>query len=71
MATRISSDERVRHMGLKSPGIITFMLSIVLAVVLLMTKFFGAEIPGMQGNEFWALLTAYCILVLGCVVRGH
>lgn len=70
MATRISTDERVRHMGLKAPGIVTFMLSVVLAVILLMTKFFGAEMPILQGNEFWALLAAYSVLVLGCVVRG-
>jgi hypothetical protein len=57
-------------MGLKAPGILTFMVSIVLTVVVLITKFFGAEIPFLNGNEFWVLLAAQIILVLGCIMRG-
>jgi len=57
-------------MGLKAPGILTFMFSIVLTVAVLIVKFFGAEIPVLQGNEFWALLLAQIVLVLGCIMRG-
>ncbi len=57
-------------MGLKAPGIITFMLSVVLTVIVLVSRFFGAEIPGLNGNEFWALLLSYSILMLGCLLRG-
>jgi hypothetical protein len=57
-------------MGLKAPGILTFTLSIVLTVTVLIVKFFGAEIPILQGNEFWALLLAQIVLVLGCIMRG-
>jgi hypothetical protein len=57
-------------MGLKAPGIVTFMLSVVLTVVVLITRFFGAEIPMLTGNEFWVLLLAQVILVLGCIMRG-
>ncbi len=57
-------------MGLKAPGILTFMLSVILVVAVLMAKFFGATIPLLTGNEFWALLAAHIILVLGCVMRG-
>jgi hypothetical protein len=57
-------------MGLKAPGILTFMVSIVLTVTVLIMKFFGAEIPLLVGNEFWALLAAQIILVLGCIMRG-
>ncbi len=57
-------------MGLKAPGILTFMLSVVLTVTVLIMKFFGADIPLLQGNEFWALLLAQIILVLGCIMRG-
>jgi hypothetical protein len=60
----------VGHMGLKAPGILTFTLSIVLTVTVLIVKFFGAEIPILQGNEFWALLLAQIVLVLGCIMRG-
>jgi hypothetical protein len=57
-------------MGLKAPGIITFMLSVILTVTVLTIKFFGAEIPFVTGNEFFALLLAQVILVLGCIMRG-
>jgi hypothetical protein len=57
-------------MGLKAPGILTFMLSVILTVTVLIIKFFGAEIPIVTGNEFWALLLAQVILVLGCIMRG-
>jgi hypothetical protein len=57
-------------MGLKAPGIITFMLSVILTVTVLIIKFFGAQIPLITGNEFWALLLAQVILILGCIMRG-
>ncbi len=57
-------------MGLKAPGILTFMVSIILTVTVLIMKFFDAQIPLLNGNEFWALLLAQVILVLGCVMRG-
>ena len=57
-------------MGLKAPGILTFMVSVILTVTVLIIKFFGAEIPLITGNEFWALLAAQIILVLGCIMRG-
>jgi len=67
---RFRSEEGVRDMGLKAPGIITFMLSVILTVIVLTSKFFGAEIPGLTGNESWAMLASYMILMLGCMVRG-
>lgn len=57
-------------MGLKPPSIVTFMSSVVLAVVVLMSYFFGAEIPGLKGNEIWALLLSYLILMIGCIAPG-
>ena len=57
-------------MGLKAPGILTFMLSVILTVTVLMIKFFGADIPFITGNEFWALLLAQFVLILGCIMRG-
>jgi hypothetical protein len=57
-------------MGLKAPGILTFMISVILTVTVLIIKFFGASIPLITGNEFWALLLAQVILVLGCIMRG-
>lgn len=57
-------------MVLKAPGIITFILSIVLTVCVLVVQFFGAQIPLIQGHEFWFLLLAQVILLLGCIMRG-
>ena len=57
-------------MSLKAPGILTFTLSVVLVVCVLVVKFFGAEIPLLKGNEFWALLAAHLILVIGCMIKG-
>lgn len=57
-------------MGLKAPGILTFTLAIVLTVAVLIVKLFGAEIPLVTGNEFWALLMAHIVLILGVLMRG-
>ncbi len=45
-------------MALKSPGILTFMLSVILTVLALVTYFSGATIPYITGQEFWVLLMA-------------
>ena len=57
-------------MGLKAPGILTFMFSVILTVIVLISKFFSATIPMLTGNEFWALLIAQVILALACMLRG-
>jgi hypothetical protein len=70
MRVRLRSEDGVHDMGLKAPSILTFTISIILTVVVLMSKFFGAEIPMLTGNESWAMLLAYTILLLGCLIRG-
>jgi hypothetical protein len=70
MRARFRSEEGVHNMGLKAPSIVTFMLSVILAVIVLMSVFFSAEIPGLKGNELWALLASYAVLMLGCMVPG-
>ena len=57
-------------MGLKAPGIVTFMVSVVLTVVVLIMTFFSAQIPYLVGHEFWVLLVAQVILILGFIMRG-
>ena len=57
-------------MGLSAPGIVTFMLSVILTVCALVAKFFDAQIPLIQGHEFWAMLIAQMILTLGCLIRS-
>lgn len=57
-------------MGLKAPGIITFLITVVLTVTVLISQFFGANIPLLQGNEFWVLLGSHLLLMLGCLMRA-
>ena len=57
-------------MALKAPGIITFLISIILTVTVLISRFFNAEIPFLQNNEFWALLFAQALLLLACLSRA-
>jgi hypothetical protein len=57
-------------MALKSPGILTFMLSVILTVLALVTYFFSANIPYITGQEFWVMLVAQVVLILGCIMRG-
>lgn len=70
MRMQFKAKEGVGDVGLKAPGILTFMISVILAVIVLVSTFFGADIPGLKGNEFWALLISYSVLMLGCLLRG-
>ncbi len=59
-------------MGLKAPNIIIFLLSIILAVVVIMARVFDAQIPLLTegGSQFYGLLVAYILLVMGNLARG-
>ncbi|MGQ0673813.1 MAG: hypothetical protein ACT4N2_13180 [Hyphomicrobium sp.] len=57
-------------MVLKAPGILTFTLSVIMTVLALVTYFFGADIPFVTKQEFWVVLLAEIVLILGCVMRG-
>jgi hypothetical protein len=56
-------------MSLKPPGILTFTLSLVLVVCVVLVRYFEANIPLLAGREFWALLAAYILLLVGCMIR--
>jgi hypothetical protein len=57
-------------MVLKAPGILTFMLSVVLVVIAAGSKYAQAHVPIVNGNEFPLVVLAHLVLVVGCVVRG-
>jgi hypothetical protein len=59
-------------MALKGPGLLTLLVSIVLALAVLFAKFFGATVPLLthEITQFYGLLAAYVILLLGCTMRG-
>jgi hypothetical protein len=48
------------------------LLSIVLALAVLFAKFFDATVPLLtqETTQFYGLLLAYVILLLGCTMRG-
>ena len=56
MRVRFRSEEGVRDMGLKAPASLHLCFPSFLTVIVLMSEYFGAEIPGLKGNELWALL---------------
>jgi heme/copper-type cytochrome/quinol oxidase subunit 3 len=63
--------EASTHMGLKAPGMITFLLSFVLMMAVVFAKFFGARVPFLNENtEVTGLFIAYMILSAGCLVRS-
>lgn len=57
-------------MTLKAPGMLTFMVSVIIVVFVLSAKFFGASIPLINGHEFWMLFIAHILLLVGCLMRG-
>jgi hypothetical protein len=60
-----------QSMGLKAPGLLTFLISFIVMMAVLFAKFFGAKIPFLNENtEFAGLLVAYVILSLGCLMRS-
>jgi hypothetical protein len=60
------------RMALKAPGILTFLLSIVLALAVLFARYLGSSVPLLTGDttHFYGLLAAYVILLFGCIMRG-
>ena len=56
-------------MGIKAPSLVTFAVSILLTLAVLVAKI-GVAVPLVSGYEFLVLLVAQILLVLGCTVRG-
>ena len=65
-----AAQQGIRTMAIKAPGILTFLISVVLMVAVIMIKWFGASVPLLSGHEFWGLLIAQMVLVSGCLVRS-
>ncbi len=57
-------------MGLKAPGILTFVISIILVVIAVGSKYAQAHLPFVNGNEFILVVLAHLVLVIGCLLRG-
>lgn len=59
-------------MTLKAPGLLTFLLSVILVVAILIARYFGANIPFLSSDvqQFYGLLFGYVMLLIGTIVRG-
>ena len=59
-------------MFLKAPGFLIFLISVILALIVLYARYFGSNVPFVTGeaSQFYGMLIAYVILVLGCTMRG-
>jgi hypothetical protein len=56
-------------MALKTPKVLTFVVSVILAMVV----FHGGHVGALEPDDSWqyyGMLVAYIILVLGCTMRG-
>jgi hypothetical protein len=64
--------DNMRTMILKAPGILTFLVSILLALGILYARYFARDVPFLMGDasQFYGMLIAYVILMLGCTMRG-
>lgn len=57
-------------MGLmKPPNILTFLIAVTLVIVAVASKA-GGVVPALAGHEFWPLLAANILFILGTVTRG-
>jgi hypothetical protein len=56
-------------MGIKAPSLVTFALSVLLTLAVLLAKI-GVPVPLVSGYEFLVLLLAQILLILGCTMRG-
>ncbi|MBO6549088.1 MAG: hypothetical protein JJ964_05655 [Rhizobiales bacterium] len=56
-----------------APSFVTFIISFILAALVIASKYFGVQIPVLtdivRGNYFEVLLVAYVLLLLGVIFR--
>ena len=58
-------------MRLNPPTIVIFLISLVLAVLAMVTKIGLIPIPRyLPHQEYWLAITAYMVLMFGNLVRG-
>ena len=61
-------------MRLSPPSFIIFLLSLILAALVILGTYFGIKVPVLSditsGKGFEVLLVAYLLLFFGVVVRG-
>jgi hypothetical protein len=58
------------RMNLSPPSQVTFILSVVLAVLALLVRYADVAIPVVSGNSFETMLVAFLLLLAGVLFRG-
>jgi hypothetical protein len=62
---------RVRYASrFTPPNLITFAVSVVLALLAILAVYGGTSIPIVSGNAFLTLLIAWIVLVAGVLMPG-
>ena len=57
-------------MNLSPPSQVTFLLSVVLAVLALLVRYAAVSIPVVSGHSFETMLVAFLLLLAGVLFRG-
>jgi hypothetical protein len=57
-------------MNLSPPSQVTFILSVILAVLALLVRYADVAIPVVSGNSFETMLVAFLLLLAGVLFRG-
>jgi hypothetical protein len=57
-------------MNLSPPSQVTFILSVLLAVLALLVRYADVAIPVVSGHSFETMLVAFLLLLAGVLFRG-
>ena len=57
-------------MRLSAPTLPVFLISVIIAGLVIAVRYAGVSVPMVSGNLFEALLLAYAILLAGTLFRG-
>jgi len=57
-------------MKLSAPTLVVFLISVIIAALVVTVKYFGIAIPYVADNAFEALLIAYVLLLIGNLFPG-
>jgi hypothetical protein len=57
-------------MNLTPPSQVTFILSVLLAILALLVKYAGVAIPVVSGHSFETMVAAFALLLAGVLFRG-
>jgi hypothetical protein len=57
-------------MGLSAPSQVTFILSVLLAILSLLVRYADVAIPVVSGHSYETMLVAFLLLLAGVLFRG-